>query len=400
VKKILKPFKSLLLLVWELPYIFVLAMLSIIARIGKKRCDIGLGPEPLINNVYHKLSLMKYGYSAETYVNHLYYVTQAFDVKFVYKSLLLRVALINILHIDFIRVLFSYRCLYIYFNGGSLFNSLLLWRLEPFFYQLAGIKIVVMPYGSDIQLLDKTPNLYFRHCMIADYPQHKSRYKMMRQRIHMWINGADLVVAGCDWVDYLYHWDHLMVSHFSIDIDSVSESLPRPAASPRKTLKILHAPNHKNIKGSSHVHRAVEILASEGYDVELKTISGLSNAEILSCISQADLVVDQLVIGWYAMFAIESMSLGKPTICYLRDDLLSFYRQASLLDSCEPPLINANVSTIYSILLKCVSGQIDLESYSRRGPQYVHRHHSLEAIGRQFHKLNAKIGVLPSNQLS
>ena len=37
-------------------------------------------------------------------------------------------------------------------------------------------------------------------------------------------------------------------------------------------------------------------------------------------IEQADLVVDQLLIGWYGGLAVEAMALGKPVLCYLRDD--------------------------------------------------------------------------------
>ena len=49
----------------------------------------------------------------------------------------------------------------------------------------------------------------------------------------------------------------------------------------------------------------------------------MSNEEVIKLIQRADLVIDQLVIGWYAMFAIEAMSLGKPVICNLRSDFFS-----------------------------------------------------------------------------
>ena len=61
---------------------------------------------------------------------------------------------------------------------------------------------------------------------------------------------------------------------------------------------------------------------------------------MLKEINNADLIVDQLIIGWYAMFAIESMALEKPVICYLREDLAIFIHKKILI--CENlPLINA-----------------------------------------------------------
>lgn len=41
--------------------------------------------------------------------------------------------------------------------------------------------------------------------------------------------------------------------------------------------------------------------------VELITVQGKSNSELLALIDSCDIVADQLVIGWYAMFAIEGM---------------------------------------------------------------------------------------------
>ena len=87
-------------------------------------------------------------------------------------------------------------------------------------------------------------------------------------------------------------------------------------------------------------------MKDEGYDIDLRLLEK-SNDEVLKEINNADLIVDQLIIGWYAMFAIESMALEKPVICYLREDLLDFYSQKDIR-SCENlPLINATPQNIY-----------------------------------------------------
>ena len=40
-----------------------------------KKYDVGIGPEPLINNVYHKMALEKNGYKVITFVAKSYYIT-------------------------------------------------------------------------------------------------------------------------------------------------------------------------------------------------------------------------------------------------------------------------------------------------------------------------------------
>ena len=91
-----------------------------------------------------------------------------------------------------------------------------------------------------------------------------------------------------------------------------------------KKFRILHAPNHRNIKGSQFVIDAVTKLQKEGEEIELKLLEKVSNGKVLEEIERADLVIDQLVIGWYAMFTLESLSLGTPVICYLRKRLNRF----------------------------------------------------------------------------
>ena len=114
--------------------------------------------------------------------------------------------------------------------------------------------------------------------------------------------------------------ESLMVAHFS-DLNLLSSKYQNVKGYDDGFFHILHAPNHRSIKGSDHIISAVEELNNEGYKIKLHLIEKVSNAE---SISKVDLVIDQLIIGWYAMFAIESMALSKPTICYLRDDLLNY----------------------------------------------------------------------------
>src|SRR5207253_2458320 len=44
-------------------------------RLTAKPYDIGLGNLPLINNVYHKQALSKYGYKVNTFVYNVYFIT-------------------------------------------------------------------------------------------------------------------------------------------------------------------------------------------------------------------------------------------------------------------------------------------------------------------------------------
>jgi glycosyltransferase involved in cell wall biosynthesis len=374
----------------------VLVLVAGLSRFFDRAIDVGLGPEPLINNVYHKRALMKYGYSAETFVTSLYFITDDFDRRLIFNSRFVRLFLPFAV---FLLSVVRYKCVYFYFNGGPLFHTASLWRIEPFLFRLAGVRTVVMPYGGDVQCLDRCPNLLFRHAMAMDYPAHRFRLSAIRNRIDLWSRYADHVIAGCDWVDYLYYWNTLMLAHFSIDTEvwrEVSADVESRTPNADSPLRVLHAPNHRELKGTRYFVQAVQELSREGVPIELVMAEKLPNDQIRELIKSVDVVADQLVIGWYAMFAIEAMSLGKPVLCYLRDDLMRFYVDAALIGADEIPVINCSPSTVKEALRSLVARHHELRTIGRRGRAFVEKHHSLEAVGKTFDSINRSLGVMPS----
>ena len=279
-------------------------------------------------------------------------------------------------------------------------TTLMLWRFEPQLYRLAGVRTVVMPYGGDVQNLLRTPNLLFRHMVAKDYPHHRRSRKKIDKKIDLWSLHADHVVSGCDWVDYMYFWDTLMVAHFSIDmelwrpVENTSFNDPIQSARP---FRVLHAPNHMAIKGSDFLIRAVEELQAEGESIELVLVQKLPNEEIRRLMDTVDLVADQLVIGWYAMFAIEAMAMGKPVLCYLREDLKQLYINAGLIRKNEIPLIDCSPTNVKSVLRELLRNPSRLRDAGSCGTEYVRRHHSIESVGHVFAQINKAIGINPTS---
>src|SRR3954471_13281273 len=85
--------------------LFVPVLLAtIIARFVPRR-RVGLGPEPLINNVHHAKALRRHGYEATTFVSHVYFITSEVDVRWLRGAPLNHYAL-------FLFVIFRCRVLY------------------------------------------------------------------------------------------------------------------------------------------------------------------------------------------------------------------------------------------------------------------------------------------------
>jgi glycosyltransferase involved in cell wall biosynthesis len=112
---------------------------------------------------------------------------------------------------------------------------------------------------------------------------------------------------------------------------------PAPsAARPRPV--VLHAPSSRRRKGTEHV-----VEACEGLDVELDIVEGLRHDEARRHYERADIVVDQLNAGWYGIFALEAMALGKPVLSYLRDEAVQETERALGVDV---PIVQVTKETL------------------------------------------------------
>jgi glycosyltransferase involved in cell wall biosynthesis len=131
---------------------------------------------------------------------------------------------------------------------------------------------------------------------------------------------ADKVFAlNPDLLHFLPGGDFLRFA--SVDPRQWAPAVPASAKPTEKgPFRVLHMPTNRSIKGTRYVEQACAHLRVKGVPVELVLIEGVPHSRVKDLIAQADLVVDQLLIGWYGGFAVEAMALGKPVLCYLRDE--------------------------------------------------------------------------------
>lgn len=387
----------------ELLALPILVLAAIVARFSRKRVDVGVGPEAMRNHVYHKRALEQRGYTVETFVSYVDFVTTRFDVRgdLLFRSRfrpLDRVLRLLAPYRMFVWMLFRYRCVYHSFNGGLLgLYSQLLWPLEPWLCRVARVRVVILPYGGDVQDLTRTRNLWLKHGYSRDYPAFRLRRTRTSRQIDLWTSGAAHVVGGCEWVDYMYHWDSLMLLHFPIDVHEWTPSGSPPRVAGGGPLRILHAPNHRALKGTDFFVSAVEELRGEGVDVELVLLERVPNDKVREVMESVDVVADQCIIGWYAMFCLEALAMGKPVLCYLRDDLVDLYAMAGLVGRDEFPHVNCTPFTVKEVIRELATNRRQLADIGRRSRDFACRRHSTEAVGPLLEAATRAAGVAPTS---
>jgi hypothetical protein len=90
-------------------------------------------------------------------------------------------------------------------------------------------------------------------------------------------------------------------------------------------ITIVHAPTQRVTKGSAYVIKAVEALQEKFPNkISFKLVENMPYEEALEVYRTADLVIDQLLIGWYGGLAVEVMKMGIPVAAYINPDDLKF----------------------------------------------------------------------------
>jgi hypothetical protein len=142
---------------------------------------------------------------------------------------------------------------------------------------------------------------------------------------------------------------------------------------PSRTPVVVHAPTHRGVKGTRHVLDAVSNMKKQGLRFEFRLLEGITHDRVREEIEQADLVVDQLLVGWYGGIAVEAMALGKPVVSYVREEDLLFVPEEMRN---EIPVVNATPSTVESVLTECLTkGRRRLPELGQSSRAYVEKWH-------------------------
>jgi glycosyltransferase involved in cell wall biosynthesis len=153
-----------------------------------------------------------------------------------------------------------------------------------------------------------------------------------------------------------------------IDVHAIEPAPP----SDRERPVVLHAPSSRARKGTEHV-----VAACEELDVELEIVEGLDHREAFERYRRADVIVDQLNAGWYGVFAIEALALGKPVVTFLHDEAV---RRTEEAFGVEVPIVSATKGTLADALRPLVASADERQRVGRASRAYAEEVHDLERM--------------------
>jgi hypothetical protein len=244
--------------------------------------------------------------------------------------------------------------------------------------RLAGIKIIVSVHGSDIPQHSDNPGAYDWVSRLAlDYPSwdFNLQTSISRERVRIFSRYAALILPGDPTIVPWLPRHDVLFKYFPTRTDC------EPVYDPGNAIPVIvHAPNHRNVKGTQFLLDAVAALQTEGVACELRLVENVPPSEAFALYRRADVIADQFIIGSFGSFALEGCCLGKPVLTYLEPGHLenSVYYL---------PLVNTRPETLLETLRLLLRDPVLRQTIGRSAREAVARFYSYEAIGEVWDRL-------------
>lgn len=263
------------------------------------------------------------------------------------------------------------------FHAGSMLDDLP--DLER-----AGVRPAVLYHGSEIRDLrehaERYPHSPFRvpesgwddylRALQATVEKNRADLAQWQQR------GLPVLVSTPDLLDAV---PGARLLPLVVDVDRFEAAGRRSAVVPleRERPVVLHAPSNPRLKGTEAVEEVMEGMQRAGL-VEYRRLGGVPHEEMAAFVADADVVVDQVVLGNPGVLLTESLAAGRLVVAHLSAAVRSRWPE-------EPPVVEADPDSLREVLQDVLARRTAHQELAARGPAWARAHHdgrrSAEVLG-------------------
>ena len=276
------------------------------------------------------------------------------------------------------------------------YRSDLRWQLELTAYVLREVTHVLFEAGrpmfgqqrgqmwtNDVPMLDQAGikhGLVFHGSEIRNPAQHRAQYQWSPfrnpddeltgrlqaandvMRRHLEGYEGPIFVTTPDLLEFVEHGIWLPLT---VDVGEFASTQP---VLEREVPVVLHAPSASALKGSAYVDPVLTDLDARGL-IEYQRVQGVPHSELAEMVKSADIVVDQLLLGSYGVFACEAMAAGRVTVGHIADPV------RDLLPT-NLPIAEATPDDLSEVIERLVAERDTARKIADGGPEYVRELHN------------------------
>ncbi len=186
--------------------------------------------------------------------------------------------------------------------------------------------------------------------------------------------GAATFVSTPDLLESVPHAEHLPVA---LDVGAW-QAAAGPAAGSDDRVRVLHVPTNRLIKGTAWIGRGMERAGEADPRIDYRLLEHAAWTDVREAMARADIVIDQVFLGWYGLVAVEAMALGKPVVGFIRPD---FEARARALDL---PLVRCTKDDVGDVVRALAADPARRAALGEAGRAYVRRQHDAPVIAARL----------------
>ncbi len=269
------------------------------------------------------------------------------------------------------------------FHAGA---SLLPFNLDLPLLRLLNKKVIIHYYGSEVRIIEdfKKVNPY-SDFLGEDLKNRAAKDKVKRFKIRWhatWVNFAIAPRDSFYFISKFYNEKKIFELWSANILDSQMKKLSsEDYVSQNDVPIIIHCPTNRLTKGSIYVDMAIKNLKKKGCQFVYKCIENMKKSELHELIKkEADIVLDQFLIGTFGNLAVETLALGKISVGYLNEELC-------LQFSNDCPIVNATIDTLEEELEKLINSKNLRDEISKKGPEFINKKINEKLIMNELNKL-------------
>jgi hypothetical protein len=164
-------------------------------------------------------------------------------------------------------------------------------------------------------------------------------------------------------------------------VDPVSWASGAPVLE-RRAPRVIHIPSRGRLKGSEHVDPVLQGLHASG-EIEYVRLEGVPHERVRQEVREADVLVDQAVMGLYGVSALEGLAAGRVVLGFVGDRVRDRVRDTTGL---EVPVVEITPETLAEVLADLLADRDRARTVAAAGPGFVREVHdgrwSARVLGR------------------
>lgn len=155
-----------------------------------------------------------------------------------------------------------------------------------------------------------------------------------------------------------------------VDPDPWERAATRPPLERTRPV-VVHAPSNRGLKGTELITDALTTLDAEGV-IEYREITGVPAAQMVRLYSEADIVVDQFVLGEYGVAACEAMAAGRVVVSHFAERHRAFVEQAAGM---RLPIVESGAHEVADVIRRVLEERDAHREIAATGPAFVRALH-------------------------